>query len=76
MPLVVRRGHTIPAIPPAPTRRWVHAREGVAHLWLVDPADRILEAFELRGPVSIRPFDVIIFSLAELWLMIDTCSRS
>ena len=58
----------------------VYAREGVAHLWLVDPADRTLEAFELRDaewvlvarakddePVSIRPFDAVTFSLGELW---------
>ena len=71
---------------PASTRRLdlhekspVYAREGVAHLWLVDPADRTLEAFELREgewvligsakdaePVSIRPFDAITFSLGDL----------
>ena len=58
----------------------VYAREGVSHLWLIDPTDRTLEAFELRAgkweliararddePVSIRPFDAIMFSLAELW---------
>ncbi len=74
-------------VPSASTRRLdlhgkrpVYAREGVAHLWLVDPADRTLEAFELRDrqwvligsakdgePVSIPPFDVITFSLADLW---------
>ena len=61
-------------------KRPVHAREGVGHLWLVDPADRTLEAFELRegqwlliasakddDPVSIRPFDAITFSLGDLW---------
>ena len=61
-------------------KRPVYAREGVGHLWLVDPADRTLEAFELRegqwvliasakddDPVSIRPFDAIIFSLGDLW---------
>ena len=61
-------------------KRPVYAREGDAHLWLVDPADRTLEAFELREehwvliatakddePVSIAPFDAITFSLAELW---------
>ncbi len=61
-------------------KRPVYAREGVAYLWLVDPVDRILEAFELRGgqwalvataadddPVSIRPFDAITFSLGALW---------
>jgi Uma2 family endonuclease len=29
-------------------KRPVYAREGVEHLWLVDPADRTLEALELR----------------------------
>ena len=61
-------------------KRPVYAREGVGHLWLVDPADRTLEAFELREgewvligsakdgePVSIRPFDAVTFSLRDLW---------
>ena len=61
-------------------KRPVYAREGVAHLWLIDPADRTLEAFELRDgewvliacakdddPVSVRPFDAITFSLGDLW---------
>ena len=61
-------------------KRPVYAREGVAHLWLVDPTDRTLEAFELRDgewvlialakdddPVRIRPFDAITFRLGELW---------
>ena len=61
-------------------KRPVYAREGVGHLWLVDPTDRTLEAFELREgewaliasakddePVSIRPFDAITFSLGDLW---------
>ena len=61
-------------------KRPVYAREGVGHLWLVDPTDRTLEAFELHegqwlliasakddDPVSIRPFDAITFSLADLW---------
>jgi len=61
-------------------KRPVYAREGVAHLWLVDPADRALEAFELRdgrwapiasakddAPVCIRPFDAVTFSLGDLW---------
>jgi hypothetical protein len=52
----------------------------VAHLWLVDPVDRTLEAFELRDgqwvliataadddPVSGRPFDAITFNLGDLW---------
>ena len=61
-------------------KRPVYAREGVSHLWLVDPGDRTLEAFELRDrewvliatakddePVSIRPFDAITFNLGVLW---------
>ena len=61
-------------------KRPIYARKGVKYLWLVDPADRTLEAFELRDgawvliacakdsePVSIRPFDAITFSLGDLW---------
>ena len=61
-------------------KRPIHAREGVVHLWLVDPTGRTLEAFELRDgewvliacakddePVSIRPFDAVTFSLGDLW---------
>ena len=61
-------------------KRPVYAREGVGHLWLVDPADRTLEAFELRegqwvlianakdaDPVSIPPFEATTFGLDALW---------
>ena len=61
-------------------KRPIYAREGVAHLWLVEPVARTLEAFELRDgqwvliatvadadPVCIRPFDAITFSLGDLW---------
>ena len=61
-------------------KRPIYARERVPHLWLVDPADRALEAFELHDgqwvliatakdddPVCIRPFDAITFSLGDLW---------
>ena len=61
-------------------KRPVYAREGVVHLWLIEPADRTLEAFELRDgewvliacakddeAVSVRPFDAITFSLGDLW---------
>ena len=61
-------------------KRPIYAREGVHHLWLIDPVDRTLEVFELHDrqwlliasaqdnePVSIRPFDAITFSLGELW---------
>ena len=62
-------------------KRPVYAREGVVHLWLIEPADRTLEVFELREgewvliacakddePVSMRPFDAITFSLGDLWV--------
>ena len=52
----------------------------MGHLWFVDPADRTLEAFELRegewvliataqddARVRIRPFDAVTFSLGDLW---------
>ena len=61
-------------------KRPIYAREGVGHLWLVDPTDRTLEAFEMReghwvliatakdaDPVRIRPFDAVTFSLGDLW---------
>ena len=61
-------------------KRPLYAREGVGHLWLVDPIDRTLEAFELRDgewvpiaalkgdePVSVPPFETITFSLGDLW---------
>jgi len=61
-------------------KRPVYAREGVRYLWLVDPGDRALEAFELREgewvliasaqndePVSVRPFDAVTFSLGDLF---------
>ncbi len=61
-------------------KRPVYAREGVAHLWFIDPVARDLEAFELRNgewvliatarndePVSIPPFEAIAFPLDALW---------
>ena len=58
----------------------VYARYGVAHAWLVDPAARTLEAFELRegrwlliaalkddDRVAVPPFDAVEFGLADLW---------
>ena len=61
-------------------KRPVYASEGIPHLWLVEPTDRTLEAFEPRDgqwlliasvkddePVSIRPFDAITFRLGNLW---------
>ena len=61
-------------------KRQVYGREGVGHLWFIDPAARDLEAFELRDgewvlvatarnddPVSIPPFEAITFPLDALW---------
>ena len=61
-------------------KRAIYAREGVVHLWFIDPDARILEAFELRDgqwvlletltdndPVSLPPFDATSFSLGDLW---------
>ena len=60
--------------------RPVYAREGVGHLWLVDPAARTLEAFALLDcawspagaareaePVSLPPFEAVPFPLGALW---------
>lgn len=61
-------------------KRPIYAREGVGHIWLIDPAARALEAFSLSGsewlpagsardrePVSFPPFDAISFPLDALW---------
>jgi len=61
-------------------KRAIYAREGVAHLWFVDPDARTMEAFELRGdrwvlhatladdaPVSQPPFEAVGFPLDALW---------
>ncbi len=61
-------------------KRPVYAREGVGHLWLVDPSARRLEAFALSGgawsrvgsaredePVSFPPFEAVTFPLDALW---------
>ena len=61
-------------------KRPIYARERVGHLWLVEPTDRTLEAFELRNgewvllasakddaPVRTRPFEAVTFSLGDLW---------
>lgn len=59
----------------------LYAREGVPHLWLVDPDAHTLEAYRLQNdghwlllttlkesdPVSQPPFDAITFDLGSLW---------
>ncbi|MGZ8216570.1 Uma2 family endonuclease [Methylomagnum sp.] len=57
-----------------------YAHFGVAHVWLVDPKERTLEAFQLRegnwtlivvlkddDAVSVPPFDAVTFPLSDLW---------
>jgi Uma2 family endonuclease len=59
----------------------IYAREGVAHLWLVDPIARTLEVYRLtaegwllvgvhEGAAKVRaePFDAVELDLAPLWL--------
>ena len=61
-------------------KRPIYARQGIGHLWLVDPSARTLEAFALHEgawsptgsasdaePVSFPPFDAITFPLDALW---------
>lgn len=58
----------------------LYARYGVAHVWLVDPSARTLEAYELSqgrwvllstlkddDAVQLPPFEAASFSLADLW---------
>ena len=61
-------------------KRQIYAREGVKHLWFVEPVGRSLQAFELQAEdwvalasvheaetVSLPPFDDIGFPLDALW---------
>ena len=58
----------------------VYRRAGVAHVWLVEPLDQLVEVLELDGesyrivqhaagkqPARLRPFDAIELDLAALW---------
>ncbi len=61
-------------------KRSIYAREGVSHLWFIDPEAHTLEAFELNDErwvlldtvtgdenVSLPPFDAVQISLSDLW---------
>jgi len=61
-------------------KRDIYGASGVGHLWLIDPIDRTLEAFERRdgawvliaaiageAEVRIPPFDAVTFPLGALW---------
>ena len=58
----------------------IYAREGVAHVWLVDPLVKTLEVLRLDGPtwrllgtwrddqiVNAEPFESFGLELATLW---------
>ncbi|MFL5352113.1 Uma2 family endonuclease [Archangium sp.] len=58
----------------------MYAREGVKHVWLVDPEARMLEVFRLEGGhyslrvtssgsarVRAEPFEALELELAALW---------
>ena len=62
-------------------KKKVYARHGVGFLWLVDPAERILETYALNSnnqwtvagvyqdedEVSAPPFDALVIALGDLW---------
>ena len=61
-------------------KRDIYRRHGVQHLWHIDPAERLLEAFELTGDqwlllrtyrddegVAAAPFAAVPFKLGLLW---------
>ncbi len=61
-------------------KRDIYAEHGVAHLWLIDPQARTLEAFRLAdgawtliaalhddAEVRLPPYEAIAFPLAALW---------
>ncbi len=61
-------------------KRPIYAREGVQHLWLVDPEARTLEVFELHEAhwmlvqafagnetVRAKPFDAVELEMARWW---------
>ena len=61
-------------------KRDIYAREGVAYLWFLDPAPRVLEAFKLHNgqwaliatvtgdaPISVPPFEGLETPLNSLW---------
>jgi Uma2 family endonuclease len=59
----------------------LYAREGVGHLWLIEPTDQLVEVLRLEGgrytivatvagevPARLEPFDAIEIDLAALWM--------
>jgi Uma2 family endonuclease len=67
----------------------VYAREGVAHVWLVNPLQRTLEVFRRHGPnwtlvvahgggglIRVEPFDALEWDLGSLWDDAEQSSNS
>ena len=65
-------------------KRRIYAEAGVGHLWLLDPADGVLEAFALTGgqwlllgtverseAVALPPFDAVSFAFDDLFAFDD-----
>lgn len=59
----------------------IYAREGIPHMWMIDPQEHSLEAFELyegswrslarligNESVSLPPFEAVSFPLGDLWI--------
>ncbi|MFY2556128.1 Uma2 family endonuclease [Corallococcus terminator] len=66
-------------------KKRIYAREGVGHLWLLDPTERTLEVLRLEGGrwvelgtyggdelVRAEPFEVLELELGILWLLEST----
>lgn len=80
-----RRGSTAPRSPSTAAKDRakklpVYSKEGVHHVWLVDPAAKTLEVFRREGArwlllgtwadeatVTAEPFDAVPFELGLLW---------
>lgn len=69
-------------------KRRIYTEAGVGHLWLLDPADGVLEAFALAGSqwlllgtvargetVALPPFEAVPFPLDDLFPFADTCAE-
>lgn len=63
------------------SKRDIYAREGVSHLWLLNPVTRTLEVFKLSGTtwallhtfvgertVRAEPFDAVLLEMSRWWL--------
>jgi len=70
------------------TKKNLYARHGVRHYWIVDPAIRILEAFELRNGLwvnigsydendtpRIAPFEAVELTIARMFLPRPTAAE-